>query len=393
MSGDGKKQRVLIAGGGVAGIEAALALRDLAGEQVTVAIHDPRREFAFKPFTVAAPYGATRSFRYDMERLCEFCGARYLPSGIVSVVPSDRVAVTRDGERLNYDHLLIASGARMLWSVPGAITFWGSADDGQVGEVVASLRAGALERLVFTMAAGRSWTLPLYELALLAATEAERSGAAPTRIAIVTPEDAPLEVFGRGVAERIAELLAERKVELVTGAHPIEFRDGRLRFTPAGEVEADAVIGLPRLEGRRIAGIPHDADGFVGIDEHCRVIGLERVYAAGDMTSFPVKQGGIAGQQADTAAEAIAAEAGARISPRPFDPILRGVLWTGRGPRYLYGRLTGGHGETSVFSERPEGPLSSGKVTARYFSPLVDSLSEQSGPEAGAGPAAVAGMP
>jgi sulfide:quinone oxidoreductase len=157
-------------------------------------------------------------------------------------------------------------------------------------------------------------------------------------------------------------------------------------------VEADAVIGLPRFEGRRIAGVPHDPNGFVGVDEHCRVIGLERVYAAGDMTAFPVKQGGIASQQADSAAEAIAAAAGAGLVPRPFDPILRGVLWTGHGPRYLYGRPTGGHGETSAFGERPEGPLRSGKVTARYFTPLVDSLTAEVGRQGRPGPAAVARM-
>ena len=70
------------------------------------------------------------------------------------------------------------------------------------------------------------------------------------------------------------------------------------------------------------------------------------------MTAFPVKQGGIATQEADAAAEAIAAAAGCEVEPAPFDPVLRGVLWTGGEPRYLYGRLTGGHGETSRLSER-----------------------------------------
>lgn len=42
-----------------------------------------------------------------------------------------------------------------------------------------------------------------------------------------------------------------------------------------------------RLEGRRAAGVPHDADGSIGVDEHGRAIGLERVFAAGDVTVFP----------------------------------------------------------------------------------------------------------
>ena len=56
---------------------------------------------------------------------------------------------------------------------------------------------------------------------------------------------------------------------------------------------------------------------------------LEDVFAAGDIANFPIKQGGLAAQQADAAAEAIAAEAGAQVDPQPFKPVLRGILLTG----------------------------------------------------------------
>ena len=65
----------------------------------------------------------------------------------------------------------------MLWAVPGAVTYWGVADEGQVGDLIAELRSGRLQRLVLTMPAGHSWALPLYELALLAASVV---GKAPT---------------------------------------------------------------------------------------------------------------------------------------------------------------------------------------------------------------------
>ena len=391
MSGDRQKsdkQKVLIAGAGIAGVEAALALQELAGDRVDVELCDPRRAFSFKPFAVGEPYGSARVFRYDLKALSERCGASFRSSGIVSVDPERQQAVTREGERLPYDHLIVASGIRMLWSIPGAVTFWGVADEGQVGDAIADLRAGALERVVFTMPGGNSWALPLYELALLAATEIEKSPAATTKVTIVTPEDAPLEVFGRQVGEEMRALLSERGVELMTGAHPIKFESHRLRIAPGREVDADVVIGLPRLEGRRIGGIPHDRDGFVGVDEHCRVIGLDKVYAVGDVTAFPIKQGGIAGQQADVAAEAIAAAAGVELDATPFDPVLRGVLWTGREPRYLYGRPTGGHGEASSLSKRPQAPIGIGKVAARYLWPLVEALSAESDGN-GAGPTAV----
>jgi len=370
---------VLIAGGGIAGVEAALALRDLAADWVEVGLRDPRREFVFRPFAVGEPYGAARILRYDLGQLAELCGASFHSDGIVSVDPEQRVAVTRAGDRLPFDYLVVASGVRMLWAVPGAVTFWGVADEGQVGDVLDDLRAGDLRRLVFTMPAGHSWALPLYELALLGATALTKAGIGRTRIAVVTPEDAPLELFGRRASEQMGRLLEERGIEIVAGAHPVRFEAGRLQIAPGEEIEADAVISLPRLQGRRIAGLPADADGFIDVDGHGRAIGLERVFAAGDVTAFPIKQGGVATQQADAVAEAIAAEVGAGVDPQPFDPILRGVLWTGSEPRYLYGRPTGGHGETSSLSERPQWPTQNGKVIGRYLTPFLRSLSDDTG--------------
>ena len=136
------------------------------------------------------------------------------------------------------------------------------------------------------------------------------------------------------------------------------------------------MISLPRLEGRRIAGIPHDPDGFVGVDEHGRAIGLRARLRRRRRHRLP----GQAGRDRDAAgrrvAEAIAAEAGAEVDPQPFDPILRGVLWTGREPRYLYGRPTGGHGEMSSLGEQPQWPPRDGKVIGRYLTSFVDSLAD-----------------
>lgn len=387
MAGDGHidgEKKVLVVGGGVAGIELALALRNMAADRVAVTLCDPRREFVFRPFAVGEPYGAARVFRYDLPRLAERAGAEFRDAGVVAIEAERGLAVTRDGERLPYDYLVLVAGARLLWAVPGAVTFWGVADEGQVGHLVDQLRAGVLERLVFTMPGGRSWALPLYELALLAAAQRD-ARASRTALTVVTPEDAPLELFGRRASEQVGALLEERGIELVTGAHPVRFDHRRLRLVPGAEVEADAVISLPRLEGRAFGGVPHDSDGFISVDSHGRVIGLERVFAAGDLTDFPVKQGGVATQQADAVAEAIAADVGAPVDPQPFEPVMRGVLWTGREPRYLYGRPSGGYGDQSRLSPEPEGGTATDKIAGRYFSPFVESLAEEAEVEASSG--------
>jgi len=370
----GERQRVLIAGAGIAGLEAALALRDLADDRVEVSLHDPNREFAYRPFGIGEPYGTTRAFRYDLGSLSELCGASLHPDAIVAVEPERRIAVSSDGEWLPYDQLIVATGARMLSSVPGAATYWGVGDEGQVGDLIADLRLGRLRRLALTMPPGHGWVLPLYELALLAANVLDRTANDRTRITVVTPEAAPLEIFGPRAAEQTSALLAERQVDVIAGARPIEFASGRLRIDPGEDVAADAVVALPRLEGRGIGGIPHDEDGFIAIDERGGVVGLERIYAAGDVGSLFFKQGAFASQQADTVAEAIAAAVGAGVEPRAASSRMRAVLWTSQGPRYL----SGGNGEVGGRASSPSQPhlelLHNGRLPARYLSPLVDSL-------------------
>jgi sulfide:quinone oxidoreductase len=351
-------------------LEAALALQDLAGDRAEVTICSPRPNFVYRPYAVGVPYGVSRVATYDLARLAAAAGAGYRPDSIVSVDRENRLAVTHDGESIPYGDLIVCPGTKLLWPVPGAITFWGIADERDVGKVMGEIRAGSTHRIAFTMPAVESWALPLYELALLTRAELDKTGD-DAELTVVTPEGAPLQIFGRGVVEEMSGLLAERRIGVRTGTHPVRFQSGFLETVPAGPLSFDKVVSLPKLEGRRIRGVPHDVEGFVRIDEHCGVLGCEHVYAAGDVTGFPVKQGGIATQQADVAAEAIAAGLGAAIEPAEFDPILRGVLWTGSEPRYLQGWLAGGHGETSTMTEAPPWGADQGKIVGRYLTEFL----------------------
>ena len=134
------------------------------------------------------------------------------------------------------------------------------------------------------------------------------------------------------------------------------------------------------IEGPRLAGLPFDESGFIPIDEHARVAGVEDVYAAGDGTNFPIKQGGLGTQQADAAAEHIAARLGASIEPTPFNPVLRGKLLTGSGSLDLRHDLTGGHGEGIASTHHLWWPPQ--KVGGRYLAPWLTRNQPQAEPEA-----------
>jgi sulfide:quinone oxidoreductase len=240
------------------------------------------------------------------------------------------------------------------------------------GAVEGALRQ-ACERAIFTVAAEASWTLPVYELALLAARELP----AGPELMVVAPESRPLDVFGPAASDAVARLLKQAGVRFLGDAAPEAVFDHALLLRDRRLIAADAVIALPRLNGRHIPGLPADADGFLTIDEHARVTGVPDVFAAGDITAGPVKQGGLAAQQADAAAEAIAAEAGAELVPRPYRPVLRGLLLTGDAPLYLRNDLTGGDILTRPLRHAPpetsRSPLwwPPEKIVGRYISGYI----------------------
>ena len=354
--------RVLIAGGGVAALEAALALHEVAPELVEVELVAPDRNLVYGPLLVT---GEVKSF--PLQRLTEAAGAT-LRHGIVIAVDADRhVALTAEGEELPYDLLLLAPGAVPVTAVPGALCFRGPSEATALAELVETALAGEVDSFVFAIPSGVRWALPLYELALLTRARLVDDGATGVRVTLVTPEDAPLELFGATASEAIAELLDDRGIELVLGTTPRSFADGELAIAPGGSIAADRAVALPRLAGPHLRGVFSDPQGFIPTDPFGQVVGETDIWAAGDATSFPLKQGGIAAQQADAAAESIAARAGAQLEPTPFRPVLRGLLLTGMSPRFL--RAEGSPMLSAVDTEPLWWPPA--KIVGRYLAPFL----------------------
>jgi sulfide:quinone oxidoreductase len=360
---------VLIAGAGPAGLEAALALRDLAGERVSITVLAPDQELIYRPLGVADPFALAVTRRYPLDAIARDLRLERVVDRLASVDPDAHTASTAGGLQLRYDALLIALGAAAVPALERATTFWGPGDAEAVHGLVQDVEGGYTRRVAFVVPPGITWSLPIYELALLTAERAYQSGI-ELELHLVTPEDTPLEIFGLQASQSLAECLQQAGIQLHAGAYAEPAGHGVLELRPGHErVEVDRIVALPRLAGRPVDGLPADAQGFVPIDAHARVRGLDDVWAAGDITDFPLKQGGIATQLADVAAEAIAARAGAAIEPEPFHPVLRGILLTGTGAWWLRSDPTGGGGEGELAGHALWWPPS--KIAGRWLSPYL----------------------
>jgi sulfide:quinone oxidoreductase len=367
-----RRPRVVIAGGGVAAIEALIALRDLLDGFVEIHLLAPGEDFVYRPLSVAEPFGLTEPRRFALARIAADHGAELHAGLLESVSDAQALVNVGGGAPLIYDALLVAVGARTRDWLAGAVHFGGPEDVADLGRIVADVERGTVGSVVFTAPAGLTWTLPLYELALLMAAHVGERGRGDVHLTVVTPEPNALEVFGPAAARHVRELCANRGIELRTATRALSFQNGRLELEPGRDIEADRVVALPELEGEPIEGLPHDDAGFIPVDEHGAVRGVQAVYAAGDGIAYPIKQGGLATQQADAAAEAIAANLGAAVEPRPFRPRLRGQLLTGLGPTYLTaGPTQAGPSESSVAVNPLWWPPS--KIAGRYLAPYLAS--------------------
>lgn len=371
--------RVVIAGGGVAALEGALALRELAGDMVAVTMLAPEREFVYRPMRVEEPFAGPLAQRWELRRLADAAGAQLRPVALAWIDQAARIAHTTGGDRFPYDALLLAPGARRHERFRHVTTLDDARLEEQLHGLVQDVEAGYVHSLAFLVPSRLPWPLPVYELALMTAQRAQEMNV-ELHVTIVTPERGPLEVFGPEATRLVARRLKAFAVEIHCETRCEVIAPRRFRLEPSGrepgghELTAERLIALPELFGPSLGGVPLSAPGgFISVDRHCAVRGLERVWAAGDATDFPVKLGGIAAQQADTAAEAIAALAGAPVQPTPLRPRIDAVLLGGGPPLHLSAELVGGRpirGEAGVES-RFSGQR---KIAARRLAPLLESL-------------------
>jgi sulfide:quinone oxidoreductase len=356
-------QHILVVGGGVAALEAALALRDIAGDRLTVTMLAPDRHFTYRPLSVGEPFGLGHATRYELQAIGADRGFAVVRDTLASVEADEHRVLTQDGEQILYDRLVLALGARPRRAIEGALAFRGPQDAPRIAAGLNELNTR--RRVLFVVPPSPAWTLPIYELALLTANWGRRYEK-PLELTVVTPETSPLEVFGHPASAEVAAVLARAGVAFRGGVAPRDVVDGALDIGTGERLPADFAIALPRLEGPAVAGLPSDANGFVDVDGFCRVVGVDDVYAVGDMTRAPVKQGGLAAQQAVVAAKAIAFAAGAHVTPVPYEPVLRALLLTGQTPRWL--RAEGGVSEM-LSGDAPWWPPH--KVATHYLAPYL----------------------
>jgi sulfide:quinone oxidoreductase len=348
----------------VGGLETLVALRGLLGHRVALTLVAPEDDFTVHAMEVAVGFGRGQAQRFALRELAADLDARFLDDAVVRVERDDRVAALHSGAELPYDVLVLAIGAHPYPAYEHGVCFDRTHRAQAFDAVVGDLRAGAARRVAIVVPPSCAWTLPAYELALMASWEAGAD-----RVTLITPEREPLEAFGPPAAEMIRASLAAAGVALLEAAEASVPAPDLVELASGARVECDRVVHLPLLAGPNCHGVACDWEGFIEVDDAFRARDGDDLYAIGDATAGRYKQGGLAAQQADVVAEHIAWRVGADHPPRAYRPVLRGLLSTPSGPRYLRAEPPGGALSAAVSRDPLWWPAS--RVAARWLIPWL----------------------
>ena len=375
MTADG----VVIAGGGITGLEAALALRELVpGARVRLLAAGDR--FVLLPAATALAFRSDLPVSAPLVTLLQGTGVELEQGTLRAVDTAGHRLYSRGREP---GHLRPArrrrrGQARSRTSAPGALTFRGTEDAEAVRTLIQQLveaaAGGVRTEIAFAVPPGPGWPLPAYELALLTAARLSAEGVRErVGITLVTAEPSALGVFGPEAAEAVGRDLEKAGIDLLQrrGDRPVDrFRarahtrragqrpTGWWRSPASGDRGWRACRRIPwtSCAPMRTAGSRGPGDAWV----------------VGDAGPFPIKQGGLGCDQADRAAALIARDLGAEVEVPVSDPILRAFLLEGLEERYLQSHPTGGYEDSPGRTWLLRMEHMTGKVAGRHLAPFLE---------------------
>lgn len=332
--------RILILGGGFGGVVAAEQLAEQLGDEHQITLVSRNRHFVFYPALVRLAFRKCQpeSVSFDLRHAMLNRRVNFIEAEVARIDPDEQKVVIAHGEvegTLPYDYLIFALGRRLatervtgffehanhLLNVDKAIKF---------GKAIAAFREG---RAIIGQCAGARLPVPIYETAFALSRLLEERGTRDrSRITVVSPSSLESEL-GPDAALSLQKALASRQIEFLDDREVQSVRKDVL-LTNKGELDFNLLMLLPPFRGSAAAsnlGLT-DAEGYLNVDRTMRVVGQDRIYAAGDCVNFEgPKMGHMAVRQGGVAASNLAAAIAGRQPVASYQHEMKFVIDDSRG--------------------------------------------------------------
>jgi sulfide:quinone oxidoreductase len=311
--------KVLILGGGFAGVVVAERLAEQLGGEHQITLVSRSRQFIFYPALVRLAFGKNQpeDVSFDLRNTLLSRRVNFVEAEVAHIDPVERRVTIAHGEvegKLSYDYLVFALGRRLaterilgfyehahhLLNVDKAIKFH---------RAIGELHKG---RAVFGQCLGARLPVPVYETAFALARRLEDRGERESvTITIVSPSTLEAELGDSRAAHAIENALKAQQIEFVSDFSITSVTENSA-LTDSGEaLEFNLLMLVPPFRGPSAASFMgmKNGEGYLNVDLTMRVLGMERIYAVGDCVNFDgPKMGHMAVRQAEVAAANLASE-------------------------------------------------------------------------------------
>ncbi|HXS01407.1 MAG TPA: FAD-dependent oxidoreductase [Pyrinomonadaceae bacterium] len=329
--------KVLILGGGFAGVVAAERLAEQLGDEHQITLVSRNRQFIFYPALVRLAFGkcSPKDVSFDLRYTMLDRRVNFVEAEVAHVDPIERKVTIAHGQvegKLPYDYLVFALGRRLatekitgfyehahhLLNVDKAIKFRQSINEFKEG------------RAVLGQCFGARLPVPVYETAFALARHLEKKGQRDrTRITVVSPETIESDLLDVNAAITLKQMLHKQQIELLENFRITSLTQNSATTNDGAVVDFDLLMLVPPFQGSSAAHYLEvtDKDGYIHVDSTMRVPGHERVYAVGDCVGFSgPKMGHMAVRQGEIAAANLVAEIKGQESTFHYSHELRFVI-------------------------------------------------------------------
>jgi len=332
-------RRVVVLGGGFAGLETAFLLKHRLREAVDVHLVTDQPNFLFRPNTIYIPFGSNPDqLLIPLREPAHRQQIALIEGAVEGVETGARLVHLRQHPPIAYDDLVIATGAAVRPAeIPGlethAFSLWTPADmlrlRRELERVVERAERGKPARLLFLIPPHNQCAAPLYELVFMTDSWLRRHHLRDlVSITLATAESSYVQVFGSRLHEMVTAEFLDRSISGHRGWAVREIRPHQAVFSNGESLGFDSLIAFPpQVAAVSYRELPLDERGFIRTELGSRrVEGVPGIYAPGDAGDFPVKQAFLAFLQADAVAEAITASVQGTEPRVVFDPITMCVI-------------------------------------------------------------------
>lgn len=327
--------RVVVLGGGIGGVEAAISLRN---EGFEVELISDRDYLFVSPLAIWIPVteAPLNSFSVPLRDLAAVHGFRLVIDEVTSLNPETRSFTTRKaGLHKEFDYLVIALGYQKIMHKGGENTFsiCGKPEESfEIRRRLKELMAKGSGKIAIGFGGNQKDPSavrggPAFELLFNVHHMLQKRGMRKNfELTFFAPMENPGIKLGEKAVDMIYSMLKRLDIRQRTGIKIREFVPDGVVFEEGSKLESDLTMFIPAGTGHEVmrsSGLSMNESGFVKISPSCEVAGFPWLYAVGDAGAlegpeWKAKQGHVAEAMAKTAAHDIALKTGKKGKPETY---------------------------------------------------------------------------